>query len=189
MRLAIFAAAAAALAIAPGIASAQTVEQVGKFTGVELHGGGTITIRQGPAQRVTLVRGDPAEARFEVDSRGHLIASPCRGSCWGIRHFDVEIETPDLNEVAIYGGGHISAKGAFPATGAMSAEIHGGGDIDVRDVPAQATSAAIHGGGKIFVSAQNRLEAAIHGGGAIHYVGHPTVNSEIHGGGSISPIQ
>jgi hypothetical protein len=188
MRLAILAA-ATALAIAPTLAAAQTVEQVGKFTGVELHGGGTINIRQAPVQRVTLVSGDPREASFEVDGRGHLIASPCRRSCFGMRHFEVEIETPDLNEVAIYGGGHITAKGAFPAASAMSVAIHGGGDIDVRDVPAQATSVEIHGGGKIFVTAQNSLEAAIHGGGAIRYAGHPTVNSEIHGGGSISPIQ
>ena len=190
MRLAMLAAAtAAALTIAPAIASAQTVEQVGKFTGVELHGGGTINIRQGSVQRVTLVSGDPREANFEVDSRGHLIASPCRSSCWGMRHFEVDIETPDLNEVAIYGGGHITAKGAFPAATAMSVTIHGGGDIDVKDVPAQATSVEIHGGGKILVSAQNSLQAAIHGGGAIRYAGHPAVNSEIHGGGSVSPIQ
>ncbi len=187
MRLALLA--AAALLIAPGIAAAQTVEQVGRFTGVELHGGGTINIRQGPVQRVTLVSGDPAEARFEVDSHGRLIASPCRHSCFGMRHFEVDIETPDLNAVAIYGGGHISAKGAFPTTSAMSVAIHGGGDIDVRDVPAQATSVEIHGGGKIFVTAQNSLAAAIHGGGAIHYAGHPAVNSDIRGGGSVSPIQ
>jgi hypothetical protein len=188
MRLAIVAA-ATALAIAPTFAGAQTVEKVGRFTGVELHGGGTITIRQAPVQRVTMVRGDPAVASFDVDSRGRLIVSSCQGFCWGSHHMDVEIETPDLNLVGIYGGGRISAKGAFSATNAMSVAIHGGGDIDVRDVPAQTASAEIHGGGKIFVSAQNSLEAAIHGGGAIRYQGHPTVNSEIHGGGSVSPIQ
>jgi hypothetical protein len=190
MRLAILAAVAAtALAIAPSLAAAQTVEKVGRFTGVELHGGGTITIRQAPVQRVTMVRGDADVASFEVDSRGRLIVSSCKGYCWGSHHLDVEIETPDLNAVSIHGGGHISAKGAFSPTNAMAVAIHGGGDIDVRDVPAQATSAEIYGGGKIVVSAQNSLAAAIHGGGAIHYQGHPTVNSEIHGGGSVSPIQ
>ncbi len=189
MRLTAMLAAAAIVALAPTLAAAQTVEQVGKFTGVELHGGGTISIRQAPVQRVTMVRGDPSVASFEVDSRGRLIISSCRGFCWGSHHLDVVIETPDLNLVGIYGGGHIEAKGAFSATSAMSASIHGGGDIDVRDVPAQATSAEIHGGGKILVSAQTSLEAAIHGGGAIHYVGHPTVNSEIHGGGSVSPVR
>ena len=126
-------------------------------------------------------------AGFEVNSQGRLIISSCKGFCWGSHHLEVDVETPSLNAVGIYGGGHIAAKGPFAATSAMAVAIHGGGDIDVRDVPAQATSAEIHGGGKILVAAQTSLEAAIHGGGAIHYLGHPTVNSEIHGGGSISP--
>ena len=189
MRLALLFAAAAIVAVSPAIAAAQTVEPVARFTGVELHGGGTITIRQAPVQKVTLVRGDPAIASFEVNSRGRLIVSSCRGFCWGIHSFDVEIDTPDLNAVGIYGGGHITAKGAFPSSSSMSAVIHGGGDIDVKDVPAQSTSAAIHGGGKILVSAQTSLDAEIRGGGSIHYLGHPSVNSSIHGGGSVSAIQ
>ena len=188
MRLAMLSALVVA-AVVPAIAVAQTVVPVAKFTGVELHGGGVINIRQAPVQRVTLVRGDPAVARFDVNSQGRLIVSPCRGWCMGRNSLEVDIETPDLNAVGIYGGGHIVAKGAFPAHNAVSVGIHGGGDIDMKDVPAQSATAAIHGGGKIFVSAQNSLEAAIYGGGAIRYAGHPTVSSSIHGGGTISPIQ
>ena len=51
--------AAATLVAAPAIATAQTVVPVDKFDAVELHGGGMITIRQGPVQRVTIVHGDP----------------------------------------------------------------------------------------------------------------------------------
>jgi hypothetical protein len=178
----------AALAAAPFAAAAQTVIPVGRFAGVELHGGGEIRIHQGPVQRVTLVRGDPTVASFEVNGRGRLIVSSCRGFCMTSHDLTVDIETPDLNAVGIYGGGSIRADGAFPAQGAMSAVIHGGGDIDVRAVPAQSTSATIHGGGKILVSAQNSLNAAINGGGAIRYAGHPTVSSSIHGGGAVSPI-
>jgi hypothetical protein len=190
MRLAYLLAAAIAVA-APVAASAQTVMPTDKFTSVDLHGGGKITIRQGPVQRVTLVRGDPKEARFEVvdrDRGGRLIMSPCDHSCWGSRQFEVEIETPVLNGIDIHGGGHITAHGAFPAQNAVSAAIHGGGDIDMKDVPARSASAAIHGGGKIYVSAQSSLSASIMGGGAIRYLGQPTVNSEIHGGGTISPL-
>lgn len=183
---------AAAIAIAaPVAASAQTVMPVDKFTSVDLHGGGTITIRQGPVQRVTLISGDTKRARFEVADRaegGRLIMSPCDGMCWGSHHFEVEIETPVLNGIAIHGGGHITAHGAFPAQGAVSATIHGGGDIDMKDVPAQSASAAIHGGGKIMVSARSNLSAEIYGGGAIRYLGQPQVNSSIHGGGSVSPL-
>jgi hypothetical protein len=191
MRLAHLLAAAAITLAAPAAASAQTVMPVQKFTSVDLHGGGMITIRQGPVQRVTLVSGDPQVARFEVKDRGQggrLIISPCEGVCWGSHKLEVEIETPELNGIEIHGGGHITAHGAFPAQGAVSAAIHGGGDIDMKDVPAQSASVAIHGGGKILVSARNSLSASIYGGGAIRYVGQPSVNSEIHGGGSVSPL-
>ena len=191
MRLAHLLAAAAIAIAAPGAASAQTVMPVDKFTSVDLHGGGKITIRQGPVQRVTLISGDPKDARFEVvdrDRGGRLVMSPCDGFCWGSHHFEVEIETPVLDGVAIHGGGHITAHGAFPAQGAVSASIHGGGDIDMKDVPAQSASAAIHGGGKIMVSARSSLAAEIYGGGSIRYLGQPTVSSSIHGGGSVSPL-
>jgi hypothetical protein len=181
--------AAVLIAATPAAALAQTVIPVDRFVGVDLHGGGTVNIRQGATQRVTLVEGDRTEARFEVNSRGQLNISPCRGWCVGNRHFEVDIETPDLNSVAIYGGGHIRAQGAFPAQGAVSAAIHGGGEIDMRAVPAQSASAAIHGGGKIVIFAQNSLGAAINGGGEIRYAGRPAVSSAIHGGGSVSPIQ
>jgi Putative auto-transporter adhesin, head GIN domain len=180
---------AVALAATPAIASAETVVPVQKFTGVELHGGGSINIHQGPVQRVTLVQGDPAVAVFEVNDRGRLIVTSCRGFCWGIHHFEVDIETPDLNAAEIHGGGRIVAKGAFTPQSAVSVAINGGGDIDLKDVPAQSASAAIHGGGKILIAAQNSLEAEIYGGGVIRYAGHPTVNSSIHGGGSVSSIQ
>jgi hypothetical protein len=186
-----FSAAIAIAVAAPLAATAQTVMPVDKFTSVELHGGGTITIRQGPVQRVTMVSGDPGVAGFDVverDQGGKLIVSSCKGFCWGSHHLDVEIETPVLNGVGIHGGGHITAHGAFPAQSAVSAVIHGGGDIDMKDVPAQSASAAIHGGGKISVAAQNNLSAEIYGGGAIRYIGQPAVNSTIHGGGTVAPI-
>ncbi|MBS0361978.1 MAG: DUF2807 domain-containing protein [Proteobacteria bacterium] len=175
------------LAVAPVVARAETPIKVDRFTAVELHGGGKITIHQGPTQRVTLVEGDPARARFHV-SGGRLIMSPCDGFCWGHGRFEVDIETPELNGAGINGGGQIVAEGNFPAQSAVNAFIHGGGDVDLRTVPAQAAQASIHGGGKIYVAAQNSLDASIFGGGQIRYAGHPAVNSSIHGGGSVSSL-
>jgi hypothetical protein len=170
MRLAhLLAVAAAAL---PAIAAAQTVVPVDKFDAVELRGGGDITIRQGPVQRVTIVRGDPKTARVEVIDRangGKLILSPCEGFCVSMHHFEVLVETPDLGGVKINGGGHIAAEGAFR--------------------PRAALSAAINGGGKIIVAAQNSLAASIYGGGQIRYVGQPTIATSIHGGGSVDPAR
>ncbi|MBS0334913.1 MAG: DUF2807 domain-containing protein [Proteobacteria bacterium] len=186
--LAVAALAAAPIAAAPMSAVAQTVVPVEKFTSVDLHGGGTITIRQGPVQRVTLVRGDPDRARFRVRD-GHLVMSPCEGVCWGPHRFEVEIETPVLNGAEIHGGGQITAHGAFPPQGAVEAAIMGGGLIDLKDVPAQSATAAIHGGGRILVAGRDSVQASIFGGGSIRYVGHPpSVSSSIHGGGSINSL-
>lgn len=192
MRLALLIAAATLLA-APAVANAQTVVPVDRFDAVELHGGGMITIRQAPVQRVTIVRGDPAIARVEVTERdrgGKLMISPCRSPCFNWHDkLEVLVETPDLGAVAIHGGGQILAEGAFRPRAAVSAAIHGGGVIDVKAMPAQAASAAIHGGGKILVAAQSSLSAAIYGGGSIRYVGQPAVSTSIHGGGSVDRLQ
>jgi hypothetical protein len=190
MRLASLLAAVAVLAAAPLVAAAQTVVPVDKFNAVELHGGGTVTIRQGPIQRVTVIQDTNRSSHVEVvdqGSGGRLILSPCRDSCWGHNHFEVEVETPTMSSVVIKGGGHILAEGAFAPQGAVSAVIHGGGSIYLKAMPAQSASAAIHGGGKIVVMAQNSLSAEIMGGGSIRYLGRPTVSTSIHGGGSVDP--
>lgn len=187
MRLAILLLAAASIA-APALASAATVTPVGKFNAVELRGGGTVTIRQAPVQRVTVIEATSDRPRVEVVGE-KLILAPCRGSCWGPNRFEVLVETPVMSSVAIMGGGKILAEGNFAPQGAVSAAIHGGGIIDLKTMPAQSASAVIHGGGKIVVAAQDALSASIAGGGSIHYLGKPTVSTSIHGGGSVDPVR
>lgn len=192
MRLAHLLAAAAILAAAPAIAAAEGAVPVDKFNALELRGGGTVTIRQGAVQRVTVIRDTGGKSQVEVVNRGDggkLVLSSCRGVCWGPNHFEVEVVTPVMSSVTINGGGHILAEGAFQPQGAVSAVIHGGGVIDLKSMPAQAASAQIHGGGKIVVAAQNSLSAGIYGGGSIRYLGQPSVSSSIHGGGSVDPIR
>jgi hypothetical protein len=192
MRLAHLIAAAAVLAAVPALASAETVVPVGKFNALELHGGGTITIRQGPVQRVTIIEDNHGRATAEVVERGEggrLILSSCHGACWGNGRFEVLVETPVMSSVSIMGGGHIESEGAFAQQNAVSAVIHGGGVIDLKSMPAQSASAAIHGGGKIVVAAQGSLSASIAGGGSIRYLGHPSVSTSIHGGGSVDSLR
>ena len=184
--------AAAVLAAAPALASAATVAPVDRFNALELHGGGTVTIRQAAVQRVTVIEATSHRAQVEVVDRGDggkLILAPCRGVCWGPNRFEVLVETPVMSSVSIMGGGHIVAEGNFAPQGAVSAVIHGGGVIDLKTMPAQSASAAIHGGGKIVVAAQNSLSASIAGGGQIRYLGQPTVSTSIHGGGSVDPVR
>jgi len=193
MRLAHLLAAAAVLASVPAIAAAaEGAVSVDKFNAVELRGGGTITIRQGPVQRVTVIQDTSGKSSVEVVDRGDggkLVLSSCHGVCWGPNRFEVEVVTPVMSSVTINGGGHIVAEGAFAPQGAISAAIHGGGIIDLKSMPAQSASAQIHGGGKIVVAAQSSLSAGIYGGGSIRYVGQPAVSTSIHGGGSVDAIR
>jgi hypothetical protein len=181
--------AAAALAAAPAIATAQTLAPLPKFDSVELNGGGDVTIRQGPIQRVTLRSGSTEYSRLEVRG-GKLVIRAC-GDWHCPRHYDleVEIETPEIGAAAINGGGYIVAEGAFRPQGAVSAAVRGGGKIDLQAVKASAASAAVHGGGGILLFAQNSLSAEVNGGGSIRYLGQPTVNSSVHGGGSVNPVR
>ena len=178
------AATCALLALAP--AAAQTPVSVPAFDTLELRGGGRVTVRHGPEQSVTLVRGDPAITRFAVDRHGRLRIDACIRTC---RNYDlrVEIVTPELEAVAIEGGGSIRADGRFPERGSLAIAVTGGGTIDMRAIPTADVAAAVHGGGSITTHARNSLAASINGGGSVRYLGDPSVSSAINGGGSVAP--
>lgn len=178
------AAAAVLLALAP--AAAQTPVSVPTFDSLELRGGGRVTVRHGPQQHVTLVRGDPTITRFAVDGEGRLRIDACIRTC---RDYDlrVEIVTPELEAVAIQGGGSIRADGRFPDRGALAIVVTGGGTIDMSAVAAAEVAAAVRGGGSITTRARDSLAASINGGGSVRYLGDPSVTSAINGGGSVAP--
>ena len=178
----IAAAGAAALAVP---ASAQTPIRVGGFDSVELRGGGEIVIRHGSQHRVTLLRGDPNLASFDVRHDGTLVIRPCRTSCRNQR-LSVEVVTPEIEGVAINGGGMIRVEGRFPQEDSFAVAINGGGNIDARAVPARSVAASINGGGLIRTHAQRSLAASIRGGGAVTYTGDPRTTVSINGGGTVS---
>lgn len=181
-RIFLAATAAAALAVP---ASAQTPIRVGAFDSIELRGGGEVTVRYGREHRVTLVSGDPNLASIEVDRDRDLVIRPCRTSCRNQR-LKVEVVTPELNAVAIHGGGIIRTEGAFPARGSLALAVNGGGSLDARALRADAVATAINGGGRIRTSPARTLAAAIRGGGAVHYTGDPRTTVSINGGGTVS---
>jgi hypothetical protein len=156
------------------------------FTGIGLHGGGHVVLRHGPVQRVTLIKGDAKITKFEVKG-GSLEIDVCRWNC--LWHYDLEVEivTPGVTALAVYGGGDLEAKGDFPLQDSMSLAVHGGGDVDIDAIPVKNVQAAVHGGGELRTNATETLTAAVHGGGSVVYKGHPRVISAVHGGGSISP--
>ena len=169
-------------AAAPAIAS-ETVS-VPRFRQVELRGGGNVVVRPGPVQRVILVEGSTQFTSIRVEREGRLRIDTCNERCPDHYRMRVEIQTPDIPDLAIQGGGAIGVAPGFGA-GDLSAAVNGGGKIDARNVDAGSVSAAVNGGGDITVRARSTLSAAINGGGIVHYLGNPQVSSAIHGGGLV----
>jgi len=176
-----------ALAAAPAPAIAQEVN-VPAFRSVELTGGGHVTVRHGARQSVRLVRGDADVTDFEVrrdGSDGQLVIRACRTSC---RNYDLRIEivTPDLEALAIRGGGVIEVQPGFPAEPDFALAVTGGGHLDARALGARNVAAAVRGGGHILTAPRSALAASVNGGGAIVYSGKPTLSVSIRGGGTVT---
>ena len=170
-------------AAAPALATESI--SVPAFRSVQLRGGGEVSLRPGPVQRVTIIEGSPQITRFRVGRDGQLKIDVCDGNCPRNYHLRVDIQSPSAPDVAIAGGGLIRASGGFPAQRQLSAAISGGGKIDVLAVSAGSVNAAVHGGGLISVRARSSLSAAVNGGGEVRYAGNPAVSSAINGGGAV----
>jgi hypothetical protein len=171
------------VASAPALATENI--SVPAFRSVQLRGGGEVSLRPGPVQRVTIVEGSASITRFRVGRDGQLKIDVCDGNCPRNYRLRVDIQSPSAPDVAIAGGGLIRASGGFPAQRQLSAAISGGGKIDVLAVSAGSVNAAVHGGGLISVRARSSLSAAVNGGGEVRYAGNPAVSSAINGGGAV----
>lgn len=172
-------------------ASAAETVALPRFEGIELKGGGSVVVRQGAIQRVTLVEGSTGHSRVRVEPRGRnglarLVVDACTAQCPRDYRLRIEIVTPDLLAVAVNGGGRIDVAGGFSPRRHVSAAVNGGGQIDARALPARDVAAAVNGGGQLRVTATASLAAAVNGGGAIQYWGDPQVTSSIRGGGAVT---
>jgi hypothetical protein len=162
-----------------------------RFEGIELKGGGSVGIRHGAVQRVTLVEGSTSQTGVRVESRGRnghgrLVVEACRERCPRDYRLRVEIVTPDLSAVAVNGGGRIDVVSGFAPRRNVAAAVNGGGQIDLRALPARDVAAAVNGCGELRVTATGSLAASINGGGAILYWGDPRVATAIRGGGAVT---
>jgi hypothetical protein len=183
-RPALLAAALLAIALvdaAPSSAAADV--SLPRFEAVALHGGGTVTLRHGPQQKVTITRGDAAISSFGVDRRSLEIRA-CDQRCPQGYRLEVEIVSPDIRALAVRGGGTMTMAG-FPAQGQLALSVQGGGNLDTRGVQARQVAASVQGGGAIRTWATGSLAASIRGGGGIVYRGEPTLATSVQGGGSV----
>lgn len=176
----LFAASAPALAV-------ETIP-VPRFHSVQLRGGGEVLVRRGPVQRVTILEGSSQFTQIRVIRNGELRIDVCNNRCPQRYRLRVEVQSPDMPDVAIAGGGLIRALSGFAPQRELAAAIDGGGLIDVRAVQASDVSAAVNGGGQISVNSRDTLSAAVNGGGEVRYAGNPNVSMAVHGGGLVSPL-
>lgn len=136
-----------ALLAAEAAPAAETVA-LPRFEGIELKGGGSVVVRQGAVQRVTLVEGSTSQTGIRVEPRvrggqARLVVDACKVRCPRDYRLRIEIVTPDISAVAVNGGGHWRVT----ATGSLAASVNGGGAIQYWGDPQVASS--IRGGGAV----------------------------------------
>jgi hypothetical protein len=166
-------------------AFAAEVVSVPQFRSVELRGGGVVTVVPGPAERVTITEGSSQFTHMRVERDGKLRIDTCNERCPRLYRLRVEIQSPNVPDLAIAGGGAIMTRGGFRPQPHLAAVVNGGGHIDARAVEAGAVSAAVNGGGQVLVRSRSSLSAAVNGGGLVRYWGNPQVTTAIHGGGGV----
>jgi hypothetical protein len=147
-----------------------------------------VLVRPGAVQRVTIVEGSSQFTEVYMARDGKLRIDACNNRCPQRYRLRIEIQSPNLPDVAISGGGSINAAAGFAPQRDLSAAVNGGGTIDVRAVDTVDVSAAVNGGGQIFVRPRNSLSAAVSGGGQIRYAGNPQVSMAVQGGGLVRPV-
>ncbi|HKP34771.1 MAG TPA: DUF2807 domain-containing protein [Sphingomicrobium sp.] len=177
---------AVALAVSAPVLATEVVPVAG-FRSVQLVGGGIVTVVPGPAQRVTILEGSSQFTRMRVQPNGKLKIVTCDDRCPHTYRLRVRIQSPRVPDLAISGGGVITAAGGFRPQSQVSVAINGGGKIDARAIEAADVSAAVNGGGEILVRPRSVLSAAVNGGGRVRYWGNPRVSMAVHGGGAVSP--
>ena len=165
-------------------AAAETVVSLPRFEGISLQGGGRVILRHGSQQKVTIVQGDSDITRLSVD-RQSLKIDACEDRCPAGYRLVLEVVSPDIEAIAVRGGGTVEAEGRFPGRKALALSVQGGGAIDTEVVDTQRVAASVQGGGTIRTKASSSLAASVNGGGTITYLGDPSIATSIRGGGHV----
>jgi hypothetical protein len=165
--------------------AAQTVIPVGYFRSVELHDGGDVILRHGPAQRVTLLAGSLQCTEVRLGKGQRLVIENGKRRCPRHDRLRMEVITPELSAVAVSNGGTVKSVGAFPVQAAIEASVEQGGTIDIRSLAADAVDASVDSGGRIFTTPRETLAASIESGGIIRYWGDGRVRQSVRNGGVV----
>jgi putative autotransporter adhesin-like protein len=174
---------AAVLVLSAPIA-AQNIASVGPFRSIELHDGGHVSLRHGATQQVTFVKGNSDCARLSLNDGRLIIGKQHR--CGHMNELEIEIVTPEIDELRVSDGGRIQTRGSFPHQGELKTSVSQGGVIDARTILADRITAAVEQGGQILLRPQVTLNARVSDGGQITYWDNPRVQSSVQHGGAVT---
>lgn len=154
------------------------------FRAIDLHGGGEVIVRHGPARQIRFLAGDADHTSIR-EAGGRLVIDNCPDRCPHRYRPVIEVTTPAIDAVSVNDGGLLRSEGAFPGQAAVEARVNSGGAVDIRTLAAAEVAAAVAQGGVIFTRPGRRLDARVEQGGAITYWGRPAVSRSVRRGGVI----
>lgn len=154
------------------------------FRAIDLHGGGHVVVRHGPAADARLRDGDPRYTRINI-AGGRLAIVNCEQRCPRGYRPVVEVQMPAIDALSVRDGGSIRSESGFPGQATVEARVFSGGAIDIRALAAADVRAAVAHGGMIFTRPGRRLDARVEQGGGITYWGRPAVTRSVTQGGVV----
>jgi hypothetical protein len=187
-----------------GVAATST-RDVPSFTSVELRGTGTVDVRRGSPQQVT-VRGDDNVVPLvttEVDG-STLVVAEKDGNFTTKQPLVIEVVAPELGSSILSGAGTMNVTGvsgpsfdaSLPGTGkldvdgsvdTLTATVAGAGSAQLEHLVAGAATVSVSGVGSVHVHATDSLTASVPGAGSVLYDGHPAqVTTNVTGVGSVT---
>jgi hypothetical protein len=181
---------ACGLIVLSGIPSVQTAAQsepmaVAPFRAVELRNGAHAILRYGPAQRVTVLKGNPDETEITIASGDRLVVDRCKSKCIRGDELEIEIVTPELASITLAHGGWIQSRGSFPRQAGLDVTVENGGTIDIRSMSVVNVKASVLSGGRILTKPLTAMVANVVQGGNVTYWGEARVTQSIQHGGVI----
>ena len=160
--------------------------EVADFNKVIIHGGGNLQIHQSDKRSVEIKSNRDCNKMVDVSVSSKTLHIRVDDSQINGCDLVVSVSVPSLIELVKNGGGNVVLKEGFSPQKSFTCKIHGGGNIDVSELPVESFYATIQGGGVMLLHAEMELQGNISGGGLIKYSGDPKVTSNVSGGRAIN---
>lgn len=178
---------------------------VSAFHGVEFGGSGSVRVKVGVPQEVTVEIDDNLLKQVKTTVENGVLHVGVEGSFRSDKGLRVTIQVSSLDTIDMSGSGSavveglkgesfdadLSGSGRIEAAGSVSrvkADISGSGEANLTGLHARSADVTISGSGSASVDATDSVRANISGSGSISYSGSPrNVEKNISGSGRVSP--